>query len=256
VTHRKLAALIVAAACAVPMIAEAGVRVRVGGRVVIRNHRAPHVVVVTRRPRPRLHISGHVYVGGGYVFAEPPPPPPPDCYSECGVPAYPTTTYTPPPPVVVGAPYEPFGPRLGIGVFAGTTKLEGTETGDIGLTGRLRLTRGLSLEGELAKARADEVESRRAGIGLSWDLSPRSRLSPHLLGMMGRWDEANYAEIGAGLTYRLSDRLSINADLRAGALEEAEPVRDGGIAYAGGGGTANNEPLQYTRGRIGAMLMF
>jgi hypothetical protein len=253
VTHRKLAALVVAAACAIPMVAEAGVRVRVNGRVVIRNHRAPHVVVVTRRPRPRLHISGHVYVGGGVVFAEPPPPPAPDCYYECGVPTYPT--YTPPPPVIVGAPAEPMGPRLGIGLFAGTTKLEDSESGDVGIVGRLRLTRGLSLEGELAKARADEVESRRAGLGLSWDLAPRSRLSPHLLGMMGRWDEANYAEVGAGLTYRITPTLHINADIRAGALEETAPVRDGTIARSTGGGDAA-EALQYTRGRIGAMLMF
>jgi hypothetical protein len=240
------------------MVAEAGVRVRVGGRVVIRNHRAPHVVVVTRRPRHRLHIHGHVYVGGGVTFAEPPPPPPPDCYYECGVPAYPSypSTYTPPPPVVVGAPVDPFGPRLGIGLFAGTTKIQEVESGDVGIVGRLRLTRGLSLEGEMAKARAEDVESRRAGIGLSWDLAPRSRLSPHLLGMMGRWDQANYAEVGAGLTYRLSDRVSINADLRAGALEEAEAARDGSIARVVGGDGDDGEPMQYTRGRIGAMIMF
>jgi len=265
VTHKKLVAVVLASLCALPVLAgsassaEAGVRIRVGGRIVIRNHRRPHVVVWTPAPRPRLHIHGHVYVGGGVVFSEPPPPPPPDCYYECGVPSYPTYTppYTPPPPVVVGAaPVEPFGPRLGIGVFAGTTKLEGTETGDVGLVARLRLTRGLSLDGELAKARADDVESRRAGLGLSWDLAPRSRLSPHLLGMMGRWDESNYAEVGAGLTYRLSDRLHISADLRAGALEEAAPTRDGTIARAVDGDTGDQEALQYTRGRIGAMLFF
>ncbi|HTM19479.1 MAG TPA: hypothetical protein VL172_03195 [Kofleriaceae bacterium] len=264
-THKKLAVLI-ASLCALPVMASglsdasAGVRIRVGGRVVVRT---PHVVYVrTMRPRVRLHIGGGIYFGGSYGgFAEPPPPPPPDCYYDCAPPpppVYPTyTAYAPPPPVVIGAPAEPFGPRLGLGIFAGTTKLEGSETGDVGLTGRLRLTRGLSLEGELAKARADNVESRRAGLGLSWDLAPRSQLSPQLIGMMGRWDDQNYAEVGAGLTYRLSDRLSISADLRAGALEQAQAARDGTIAKStGGSGTAADEPLQYTRGRIGAMLMF
>jgi hypothetical protein len=158
--------------------------------------------------------------------------------------------------VVVGAAPEPFGPRLGIGVFAGATRLETEGTDDLGLAGRLRLTRGLSLDGELAKSRNGDLESRRAGIGLSFDLAHRSRLSPHILGMMGRWDEARYAEVGVGLTYRLSERLHISADLRAGALEEAAPAMDGSIARVVDDGGSANDPLRFTRGRVGAMLWF
>jgi len=261
---KKLLALALATLCAAPVLAgsassaRADVRVHVGGRVVVRTHvRVPRVVVVTRPARPRLHIHGHIYVGGGVVFAEPPPPPPPPDY-DCAVPSYPV--YSPPPPVVVGPPVDPrpFGPRLGVGVFAGSTRIEGVDTGDVGLAARLRLTRGLSLDGELAKNRDDAGnEARRAGLGVSWDLAPYSRLSPHLLGMMGRWDQDNYAEVGAGLTYRLSDSLALSADLRAGARENtAGRTPDGAIRASSPTSSNSNDPTRYTSGRVGLMLYF
>lgn len=232
------------------------VRVRVRARpgpVIVRDHR----VVVTPRPRHRLHVSGGVYVGGsvyvGPTYAEPPPPPP---SYDCDVPAY----YTPshPVPVVVAPAYEPMGPRFGLGLFAGGVKTEHAEGDDLGLTARYRLTRGLALEGELSRVREDDSgdETRRLGGALIWDLSSRSRLSPHLLGGIGSWDQRGYAELGVGLTYRLSPRFHLAADIRAGAVDAAEDQPDVLRSQVVGTPDDTVEPESYSRGRLSAIIYF
>ncbi len=266
-----------AAAFALPLVAHAGaaaadVRVRVRGAVHIR---APHVRVhvragargvivrdhrvhVTPPPRHRLHIRGGVYVGGSvYVGGYATPPPPPPAY-DCDVPAY---YYSSPPPanppvVVAPAPVvEPMGPRLGLGVFAGGVKTADTSADDLGLFARFRMTRGLALEGELSRTRSDLGDARRVGGALVWDLSSRSTLSPLLLGGIGSWDGSAYAEVGAGLTWRLSDRLHIAGDLRAGAHDVNQPDA---VAFGGTGpvDTGNSQAERYTRARLAAILYF
>lgn len=232
------------------------VRVRVRarpGRVIVRDHR----VVVTPRPRRRLHVSGGVYVGGtvyvGPRFAEPPPPPP---SYDCDVPAY----YSPAPTPVVVAPryYEPMGPRFGIGLFAGGVKTESAEGDDLGLTARYRMTRGLAIEGELSRVNDDESgdETRRLGGALIWDLSSRSRLSPHLLGALGSWDQRAYAEVGAGLTYRISPRFHLAADIRAGAVDASDDTPQALTRTVGTPSDDEVEPESYSRGRLSAILYF
>jgi hypothetical protein len=245
------------------------VRVRAGARA--HGHVTPRVRVrrhrthVTPRVRTRLHIGGHVSVGGsvyvGRTYATPPPPPPPPSY-DCDVPAYYYDQPRPVRPVVVEpAPVvEPMGPRLGIGVFAGGVKTENAEADDVGLLARYRLTRGLAIEGELSRADSDYGETRRAGGALVWDLASHRALSPHLLAGLGGWDGNAYAEVGAGLTWRLTDSLHLALDLRAGAVDAADdmPV-DGPIAACGGCTAplpADDEPVSYTRGRLSALLWF
>jgi hypothetical protein len=236
------------------------VRVRVRTRPhVVRPRVVRHRVVVTPRPARRLHIRGGVSVSGGiYIgrtYAEPPPPPSYDC----DVPAY--YNSAPPPIVVAPAVYEPMGPRFGLGVFAGGVKTDDAEGDDLGLTARYRMTRGLALEGELSRVSDAEsdAETRRLGAALIWDLSSRSRLSPHLLVGMGSWDQRGYGEIGAGLTYRVSPRFHIAADLRAGAVDGEDDDTAPGTLQASSGTpstSSDSEPENYSRGRLSAILYF
>lgn len=280
-TSRKRPLLIVSLAAllalpvlaAAPSPAEADVKIRVRGsakvsakvrvgtpavrvRVRPRHRHRPHV---THRPRTRLHVGARVVVGGGiYVgtgYATPPPPPP--AY-DCDVPAYYSRPVQPAPVIVHPAPvHRDMGPRLGIGAFVGGTATEYSEGDDVGLVARYRLTHGLALEGELSRTENERVETRRAGGALVWDLMPHSWLSPHLLGGLGRWDDGNYAELGAGLTWRLSDRFHLALDFRAGLAgndegDEIRPLASGQVIDDDRG----NEPQEYSRGRLSALLYF
>lgn len=216
-----------------------------------------------RTPRYRL------YVGGGFSYGWRYASPPPACYYECGH----TTTvrarsyYRRPAaaPVQVVSRPAPL-PRLGVGLFAGGMNVEDREaTSDIGVIGRFRLTDSFLVEGEIAKSELEDGDriDRRMGAALVWDLSPRSKLSPHLLigggavradidedGFSSNADQL-YGEIGAGLGWRLSRHLELSADIRAGSREALQ--NDNAVF-------ATTAPIQeeetYTRGRIAAMLYF
>jgi hypothetical protein len=279
---RSLLPLAVAAALAAPMFApstaDAGVRIRIGGGVSVsgRIHVGPRVDVRVRRPRviryrpARLRIGGAIYVGGGAYygprFASPPPEAPPSCDCDTSVGAY----Y---PGVATTAPVyvEPELPRFGIGVAAGSIDNENDVAGsDVALLARLRLSRSgsLELEGELGKSELEDSQriDRRIGGALIWNLAPRNRLVPYLVGAMGvtqveladDWTtDQSYGEVGIGLTYKLSRNLQIGADIRAGSKTEVERETRGGsdtlpLSIAPPDDQAEN----YTRGRISAMLYF
>jgi hypothetical protein len=279
---RLLLPLTVAVALAAPMLtpstADAGVRIRIGGGVKVKVgghvHVGPRVSARVRRPhvvryRPaRLRIGGAIYIGGGAYygtrFAQPPPPEPP-CDCDTGVaPYYPGVTT---PATVYVAPELP---RFGIGVSAGSVDNENDVSGsDVALLARLRLTRSgsLELEGELGKSELEDSQriDRRLGGALVWNLAPRNRLVPYLVGGMGvtqvqladDWTtDQSYGEVGVGLTYKLSPRLHIGADLRAGSRTEVEretrtPDDTLSISLA-----PDEEGENYTRGRLSAMLYF
>lgn len=264
-----------------------GVRIRAGGSVRIGG--SARVRVGRDRPRPsrrvrvaprprhhHLHVGGQLRFGGGLFFGvrfaePPPPPPPPPCEFECGgVPAYYTGGYTGTyaPSAPAAAVYQPAPeplPRWGLGVFAGSVAVEGQDAGsDLGLVGRFRLSEHLELEAELAKS---ELEAggrvdRRVGGALLYDFRPRSTWSIFVLGGAGYGHtemgagsleaDQGYAELGAGLTWRVSDRLHLIGDLRGGrrhtdgdsvALKSTAPV-----------GLADRE--DYNRARLGALLYF
>ena len=280
---RSLLPLAAAAALVAPLFvsspADAGVRIHIGGGVRVSGHvrvggprvharvHRPHVV--RYHPR-RLRIGGSIYFGGGAYFgtrfAEPPPPP---CDCDGGpsmAPAYYPGVQTP------AAVYvAPALPRFGLGVAAGQLETKGGVAGsDLALLAHLRLTRSgsLELEGEVAKTALQDSTriDRRIGGALIWNLTPRNRLVPYLLGGMGvtqvdmadDWTtDQKYGELGVGLTYKVSPRLQIGADFRAGSrtdIEHRGRMPTDGLAREIA--PPANEPEQYTRGRLSAMLYF
>jgi hypothetical protein len=243
---------------------------------------------VRPRPRPRrphvrvrigggIHVHGEVYVGG---FATPPPPPPPpvDCACDASVPTYyteppPAPVYQPPvyaPPVyappVATAAYAPPLPRFGLGVFAGSINVGDRVSGeDLGVFGRLRLTDSLLLEAEVAKTQMESARTdRRIGGALLYDLRPRSRWSAQLLAGAGvahvdvsdgMWQsKQEYGELGAGLSLKLTPRLQLAADIRAGARARVDnaPMDQALKSMA----PSADEEEKYTRGRVSAIFSF
>lgn len=246
-----------------------GIRVRVGGDVSLR---VPKIRVRVREvPRVRAHARVRVRVGGGVRirFADPPPPPPPPprCEYECtAVGSYQPRPAPPParPVAEVSAPApQPDPLRWGLGAFAGSFDVEGQEAGtDLGLLGRFRLSRRFELEAELAKTElADDARvDKRIGAALLFDLSPDGRLSPLLVAGAGFGQtelqggeltaRAGYGEVGAGLTYRITERVHVTGDLRAGKRKDADDT-----AFKASEPTLE-EDESYLRGRLGALVYF
>ncbi len=230
---------------------------RYRGRPYYRPYYRPRVYL---RYYPRPYFFPYYY---GYRYAAPPP-----CYYECG------PSYYSAPPVAVAAParaYEPALPRLGIGIFGGSVGVEGNDAGaDLGLVGRLRLTRHFMLEAEVSKTEIADGErvDKRIGGALLLDLMPRSALSPFVLGGggFGQTDvndgtftaEQLYGELGVGLEWRLGRHFALFGDLRAGVRESNASEDE--ILLVRGAGDGNDAVVddneRFTRARIGALLYF
>lgn len=252
--------------------------VRVGGHAGFHAHAHFHVRIgaapyhVHVRVRPRAGVYYRTWFGPRYYWGvrfAAPPPPPPSCYYECGTSAYyverpaePVTVVAQPPP----AP-EPALPTLGLGAFFGSSSVSHNDAGDdFGLVGRLRLTTHLRLEGELSKTELDGGArvDRRLGAALLWDFAPYGRLSPFVLAGagVGRTDtdgagdptDQGYGEIGVGLEWHLSDRLSIIGDLRAGQI--ANQRDDRAVALSTSPTASVDQKEDFTRARIGALVFF
>lgn len=260
--------------------ASADVRVRIGGSAHVRIGGGPRVRYV-HRPywryhrvhRPTVYVGGHIWLGGGYYyerpFAQPPPPPPPaDC--NCGGQYY--GPIAPAPATYVSTPVvaEPVLPRWGFGVFMGGVSVDGEHEGeDLGLVGQFRLTRGLILEGEIAKNTLEDGGrvDRRMMAGLTYELGAERRWAPYLTAGIGTsqveveggWqDNQALGEIGAGLRWRLSPRLALFGDMRLGSRETLEQeTRDGGVPTdASLRSLVPEQEEEYSRVRLGAMLTF
>ena len=260
--------------------ASADVRVRIGGRAHVRIGGGPRVRVV--RPhwryhhirRPVIHVGGHVWLGGGYYyerpFAQPPPPPPPaDC--NCGGQYYGPIAPAPATYVSTAVVAEPILPRWGIGVFMGGVSVDGEHEGeDLGFVGQLRLTRGLLLEGEIAKNTLEDGGrvDRRLMAGLKYEFGAERRWAPYLAAGLGTsqvevdggWEDRQaVAELGAGLRWRLSERFSLFGDMRFGSRETVEsddPTLDGIPTDASTRALVPDDEESYSRVRLGAMLTF
>jgi hypothetical protein len=258
--------------------AEADVRVRIGGRAHVRVG-GPRVVVrpywrYHRVRRPTVFVGGHIWLGGGYYyerpFAQPPPPPPADCNCYGGqyygpIAPAPATYVTA--PVVV----EPELPRWGFGVFMGGVSVDGEHEGeDLGFVGQLRLTRGLLVEGEIAKNTLEDGGrvDRRLMAGLKYELGAERRWAPYLTAGLGTtqveveggWhDSQAIGEIGAGLRWRLSPRISLFGDMRLGSREsiDREDSPDVGLPTDSTARALVPENEEsYSRVRLGALLTF
>ncbi|MCE9573758.1 MAG: hypothetical protein K8W52_11440 [Deltaproteobacteria bacterium] len=256
-----------------------GFHVRIGGHAHV-GIRVPHVHWNWSRPHynsgATIRVHGGIWLGGaaygGYYynpgFAEPPPPPPPPC--DCGTgyaPVYPgSQTYAAP----AAAPQAPL-PRLGIGLFAGgVTADNGSESTDVGLLGRFRLTPGLILEGEIGKSEtSDGLRVDRRGEGaLIWEIGAERPWAPYLLAGFGatRADTADtaatqgFGELGVGLRWAVTPRLHLTADFRAGSRDTVsggKDVQSGGVlAKSVAPPTASGDSEEYTRVRFSGLVYF
>ncbi len=259
--------------------ADAGVRVRVGGRAHVRvggprvRVRAPRVRVRVHRPAPppvRVRVGGSIYVGVGWYhrtrFAAPPPPAVyDDC--NCGGDYYPVA---PAPTVgVAAAAYtRPELPRWGLGVAAGGVDVQGEAAGDdLALIGRFRMTPGLSLEGELGKSELADGSrvDRRLGASLVWELSPYNRWSPYVVGGLGVTQvevgddvyetSQEFGEVGVGLRWAVTPKLHLGADIRAGSRSASEDAMPLDAAYRAVT-PPTDESEEYTRARLSGVLFF
>jgi len=281
-----MAAVTLAGLVSAPGTASADrVRVRIGGGGGVHLHaraqvrvRGPHVVVggpaygpyYGRYHRPRVIVRPYFYPrpyfyypgfywGFGYGSG---------CYDACGaVPAY---YYRTPRPVAVEAAVAPEPlPRVGLGIFGGGVNVEGNDAGsDLGLIGRLRLSRHFLFEAEVSKTElADGARvDRRIGGALLLDLAPYSALSVYLLGGggFGQTDVDNgtltaeqaYGEVGAGLEWRLTRHIALFGDLRAGVRKSNASQDEILLVRGGGGGPTVRDTEDFTRARLGALLYF
>ncbi len=263
-----LASLLTVAAVhvAAPATADAGVRIRASGSVNVRVGRPSRPRPqrpVRPRPRPSIHVGGSIRVGGWVRFGNPPPPPVYVEPCDCG----PTRVYPPPASIAYTAP-RPALPRWGLGVFAGGMSLENQTAGsDYGVTGRLRLTPGLLLDGEIAKSQIDGDATRvdrRLAAGLTYEFSPYRNWSPYVTAAIGAIDtqigdnfetSQAFSEIGLGLRVAVTPSIALFADLRGGSRVETEEdvARPQALRTTA---PQANQSEEYTSGRIGAMLYF
>ena len=262
--------------------ASADVRVRIGGSAHVRIggprvHVRPYRPWRPWRPYRPVVVGGSVWVGGYYYdrpFAQPPPPPPPPAACDCAPSYYPLT----PAPTTVyaaAAVEEPPLPRFGIGAFLGGVSVDGEHEGeDVGLVGQFRLGQSaLLLEGEIAKNTLEDGSrvDRRMMIGLDLELGKHRRLAPYLAAGLGTtqveveggWeDNQAVAELGVGLRYRLSDRITLFGDLRWGSRESIDGEDGDAPAPLPADGTTartvmpDDDGESYSRMRLGGLVTF
>jgi hypothetical protein len=176
----------------------------------------------------------------------------------------------------VAAPVQPAPEplnRFGIGAYLGGVSVDGEHEGeDVGLVGQFRLGQsGLLFEGEIAKNTlegGDRVD-RRLMAGLTYELGKRRRLAPYVTAGFGVTqvdvgggefqDAQSIAEIGGGLRWRMSDRISLFGDIRFGGRESIQDDDDAPDPRPTDPDLARIAPdadEEYSRVRLGAMLTF
>ncbi|MDB4953192.1 MAG: hypothetical protein JWO36_761 [Myxococcales bacterium] len=226
-------------------------------------------------------VGGHIYVGSTYYY-----PRPYYYYTPEYVPSYyGTTSYY---PVAATAapgyvlPVQPELPKLGIGLFAGGSAVQDVngqstnQSSDVGVLGRLRLSGGLLLEGELGKTTYDVANvsnvrvDRRLGGSLIYEIGVYNRLAPYVLAGLGvqQADVAgsysttqDFGEIGVGLRLALTPNLHIAFDVRAGSRStvsdnQTMPVQGTVGRTVSPPTSASGQSEDYTRGRLSAILYF
>lgn len=229
----------------------------------------------------RGYARGHIYVGPSYGYYYRP-------YYYYGypeyVPSYYGASYYPVAPVaqtsaMVARPL-PELPRFGIGASTGATSVEDkSDSGDISLLGRFRLTEGLLLEGELGKTTytAGDREDRRLGASLIYEIGARNRWAPYVVGGLGVQQAQvgtnagdystvqDFAEIGVGLRWAITPQFHIMADIRAGSRNTVSDNSDtlqtnpGTLARSVStppSAPSSTDSESYTRGRIAAVFYF
>ena len=208
-----------------------GGRVRVHGNVSVRGSYGGGVRVYST---PRWNVGGRVYVGNGgyypryryhYYYYQPVP----SYYGYYSTGYYPVEPSPAVATTVVAPVARPELPKFGLGLFAGGVSVEDEkESSDIGVLGRLRLTPGLLIEGELGKMsyENDLRVDRRLGASLVYEIGAYNKLAPYVLGGLGVQQAdvggsysttQDYAELGVGLRYAISPHFHVLFDIRAGS---------------------------------------
>ncbi len=155
-------------------------------------------------------------------------------------------------------------------MFAGgVTADNGSDSSDVGLLGRFRLTQGLILEGELGKTEtADGARvDRRAEGALIWEIGAERPWAPYVLAGLGAThadtvDTAatqGFGELGAGLRWAVTPRVHLTVDFRAGSRDTVsggKDVQSGGIARTVAPPSADGDTEEYTRVRLGGLVYF
>ena len=226
-------------------------------------------------------VRGHIYVGPSYGYYYRP-------YYAYGypeyVPSYYGASYYPVAPTAqlnatMVAP-RPELPKFGVGLFTGASNVQDrSDSGDIGVIGRFRLTDGLLVEGELGKTTytAGSREDRRLGASLVYEIGAYNKWAPYVVGGLGVQQAQvgtstgdysttqDFAEIGVGLRWAITPQIHIMADIRAGSRNTV--AQDSGATLNGGTTpvarsiappttTDASTAESYTRARLAAVLYF
>jgi hypothetical protein len=224
-------------------------------------------------------IGGHAWVGGGYGWYNPwyygyP-------YDGYGyVPSYygggyggsyyPVDPGSPGVAAGIVAPVvRPPLPRFGIGAAAGAVNVDNqSDSSDLAVLGRVRITDGWLIEGELGKTtmQNDLRVDRRLGASLIYEIGARNRFAPYVVGEIGVEQDSiggsystdqSFAEVGAGLRFAVTPHFHIAADIRAGsrsAADDSNQPQLTGVARTVEPSTTSND--DYTRGRLSAIFYF
>lgn len=272
-----LAATVAFAAVGDAREAAADVRIRIGGHAHVRvgggvSVRTPRVYWRPRwnhaRPTHRVRIGGSIWVGGGYYYGRTYAAPPP-AYCDCDTSSVPSYYPVAPSATAYAVAPRPELPRFGIGVFGGGVQVEGEHVGnDLGVMGRLRLTPGLMIQGEIAKSELEDgvrVDRRLAG-GLVYEIGAYNRWAPYLLGNLGvtqaevgdDWTTTqSFGELGGGIRWAITPNFHLGADLRVGSRQnvDEEGTRPT-IGTARAVTPADDEGEEYTSGRLWGALYF
>ena len=173
------------------------------------------------------------------------------------------------PSVVAAAPPREL-PKFGIGLFAGGVSVENvSESSDVGVLGRFRLTSGLLIEGELGKTSYESNlrVDRRFGASLVYEIGARNRLAPYVLAGLGAQQAEvggeftttqNFGELGVGLRLALTSNIHLLFDVRAGSrasVASDEPSVTVARTVSPPS-VDSSESEEYTRARLAAALYF
>lgn len=160
-------------------------------------------------------------------------------------------------------------PKFGIGLFAGGVSVQNvSDSSDVGVLGRFRLTPGLLIEGELGKTsyESDLRVDRRLGASLVYEIGAYNRLAPYVLAGLGAQQAdvsdgstttQNFGEIGVGLRLALTPNVHILFDVRAGSRASVSSDQPSVAARTlSPPAVDSNESEDYTRARLAAALYF
>jgi hypothetical protein len=175
------------------------------------------------------------------------------------------------PAITVAAAPRKELPKFGIGLFAGGVAVEdASESSDVGVLGRFRLTSGLLIEGEIGKTSYESNlrVDRRFGASLVYEIGAYNRLAPYVLAGLGAQQAEvggeytttqNFGELGIGLRLALTSNIHLLFDVRAGSRASVSgetPAIADAARTVSPPSADSSESEEYTRARLAAAVYF